>query len=223
VRLGSRVTGVADGPDGVTVHFSRDGGPELTLDADRCVLALSAHDMAAAYPGLGAERAAIVGALRYSTLWTILLATRARGPEPCVFVQVPTLVHPHLTAVMFEHNKHPGRMPDGMGLVSTYWLTEWYESMADQDDAAVTEAAVRAVEQVMPGTPLDLAFSHITRWRPAVLLARPGTWREVRRFHGLTPPTARVQFAGDYIGGSTTNSALSSGERAAGIVLANPA
>jgi protoporphyrinogen/coproporphyrinogen III oxidase len=220
VELGARATSVEETSREVTVRWDRDGEPAHIEQASKCVIALSAHDMARIFQQLGDERRDIVSGLAYSTLWTILLATKHRGVESAAFVQVPTRTHPELVAVILEHNKSPGHVPAGKGLFNGYWLTEWYDKHADDDDETVAALTADAIGQVLPHVPLDVEFAHVTRWYPAGLLGRPGTWAALARFHALTPPSARVQFAGDYIGGSTTNSALSSGERAARLIAA---
>jgi predicted NAD/FAD-dependent oxidoreductase len=58
-------------------------------------------------------------------------------------------------------------------------------------------------------------MTHVGRWRPAVVMSRPGTYRDLVRFTAATDERARVQLCGDYLSASTTNASLCSGELAA--------
>jgi protoporphyrinogen/coproporphyrinogen III oxidase len=62
----------------------------------------------------------------------------------------------------------------------------------------------------------------VQRWRPAVVMSRPGTYRDLARFSAATDPAARVALCGDYLSASTTNASLCSGDRAAARIIAAP-
>ncbi len=215
VELDARVTGIEQDRAGVTVTWGRAGEPERAESAEVCVVAVTAHTMARLYPQLTAEQREIITGLRYSTLWNISIAVDTVPAERAVFVQIPTSEHPDLTTIVFEHNKCPGRAPAGKGLLNTLWLTEWYEKHAHLDDDEVARESIKGLELLLPGIGDHVLFRHVSRWKPGLLMGTPGTWSALARFHGLTPEDTRVRFAGDYLGGSTTNSALVSGERAA--------
>jgi oxygen-dependent protoporphyrinogen oxidase len=215
VQLNAAVTGIERGRGGVTVAWERAGEPSRVEPADVCVVAVTAHTMARIYPQLEPAQREIITGLQYSTLWSISLAVDTVPAETAVFVQVPTSEHPDMTTVVYEHNKAPGRAPKGKGLINSLWLTEWYEKNSHLTDEEVVTEAIKGIDLLLPGVGDHLLFHHINRWKPALLMGRPGTWTALARFHSLTPEDTRVRFAGDYLGGSTTNSALVSGERAA--------
>jgi oxygen-dependent protoporphyrinogen oxidase len=219
VVLGARATSVEERGDGVTVTWEQDGHDEQTDSVDVCVIALTARDMARIYPQLDDERRAIVGGLEYSALWSVALGVDPCPAETSVFVQIPTREHPDMACAVFEHNKVPGRAPKGKGLLNSYWLTDWYNKHDHLDDESVAAETAKGLSLVIPGVQEHVEFFHVTRWNPGLLVGSPGTWTALARFHAMTPPTGRIQLAGDYLGGSTTNSALASGERAAQILL----
>jgi protoporphyrinogen/coproporphyrinogen III oxidase len=219
VTLGATVTAVEERERGVTVAWRPDGGEEQIEEADACVITATARQMARLYPQLDEERRAIIGSLTYNQLWSVALGVDPVPAETAVFVQIPTVEHPDLDTAVFEHNKAPGRAPAGKGLLNSYWLTRWYERHADCDDERIAALTAHGLSMIVPGIEDHVEYFHVTRWNPALLLAKPGTWQALARFHELTPRTGRVQFAGDYFGGSSTNSALASGERVAEILL----
>lgn len=219
VQLGARVTGIEEDANRVRISWERRGESEHIEDADICVVAVTAHAMAAMYPQLMTEQQEIIAALEYSTLWSISLGVDPAPSETAVFVQIPTVEHPDMTTAVFEHNKAPGRAPSGKGLLNSLWLTDWYERHSHLDDEAVAQASVKGLEMLLPNLENNVEFYHVSRWKPGLLKGTPGTWTSLARFHSLTPAKTRIRLAGDYLGGSTTNSALVSGERAASKLL----
>jgi oxygen-dependent protoporphyrinogen oxidase len=215
VQRNAAVTCVEEDVTGVMVTWERAGEDEHVERADICVIAVTAHTMARLYPQLTAEQREIITGLEYSTLWSISLAVDTVPNETAVFVQVPTSEHPDMTTAVFEHNKAPNRAPEGKGLLNSLWLTEWYEKRSHLDDEAVARASIEGLNLLLPGIEDHVEFCHVSRWKPGLLMGKPGTWSALARFHSLVPEATRVRFAGDYLGGSTTNSALVSGERAA--------
>ncbi len=218
VELDARVSNVEEGNDGVAVTWTRPGAADVVESADACVISLTAHQMAAIYPQLDAERRSIVDGLVYNDLWKVALGVSPAPRQEATFVQIPSVEDRDLTGVIFEHNKGLGRAPEGCGLLSAYAMPRWCHEHADDDDEKVASLIIERVAKLIPGVENKVDFHHVTRWHPALLMAKPGTWTSLAKFHRLTPRTGRVQFAGDYIGGTSTNSALASGQRAASIV-----
>jgi oxygen-dependent protoporphyrinogen oxidase len=219
VRFGARVTSVEESPSAVTVSWSAEGAADSSEEADVCVIALTASQMADIYPQLDSERRGIVGALQYIPLWKVALGTDPVPQESATFVQFPGLEVADLTGVILEHNKRLGRSPAGKGLLSAYATPRWCREHADDDDQRVAELTAHMLEKIIPGVEDSVEFANVTRWDPALLIAGPGTWSSLARFHALTPRDSRVQFAGDYVATSITNSALTSGQRAAAILV----
>jgi protoporphyrinogen/coproporphyrinogen III oxidase len=218
VQYDARATSVEEGAGGVTVTWERDGTGETIEHAEVCVIAITAAQMQEIYSQLGAERRAIVDSLVYNQLWKIALGVHPAPSEPATFVQVPSVEDPVMSGVILEHNKRAGRAPAGKGLLSVYGSAGFYAANAEASDERVVEQLAARLNRIIPGVDATVEFFNVERWDPGLLMAGPGTWTRIARFHALTPPTARVQFAGDYIGGSVTNSALASGMRAARII-----
>jgi oxygen-dependent protoporphyrinogen oxidase len=132
-----------------------------------------------------------------------------------MMIQVPAREHPDLCVLVLDHNRAPGRAPAGKGLVTSYWHTAWADQQWERDDAEIIDAAIPAIERILPGVARSVEFTHVQRWRPAVVMSKPGTYRDLARFTAATDTTAPVQLCGDYLSASTTNASLCSGERAA--------
>jgi oxygen-dependent protoporphyrinogen oxidase len=206
---------VEEGAGGVTVTWDRAGEAEHVDEAAVCVIALSGRAMLAVYPQIDAVRREVVEAIDYSTCVDVHLGLSAPPDETAMMIQVPRLEHPDLCVVVLDHNRAPGRAPAGKGLLTSYWHTAWGDEQWDRSDADVVDAAIPAIDRILPGVARSVEFTHVSRWRPAVVMSRPGTYRDLARFTAATDPSARVQLCGDYLSASTTHASLCSGERAA--------
>jgi len=218
VELAARVTHVEEEASNVSVAWSRPGEADVVEEADSCVIALSAHAMAAVHRGLSPEARGIVGGLRYQDLMSVQIGLDRPTDEPAAALTLPRSEHRDLCAVILDHNKAPDRAPAGKGLLGAYWDPAWVVGHWDLDDQTVCTHGVDGVAHVLPEIADHVEFTSVHRFPHGVLVAEPGTYGRLRRFHELYPAGARIQLAGDYIGGSTTNSALCSGERAARLV-----
>jgi oxygen-dependent protoporphyrinogen oxidase len=215
VELSARVTSVEDQGGSVAVTWERAGEAERVEEASAAVIALSAPQMAAVYPQLDPVRREVVEAIDYSTCVTVHLGLSRPPDEPAMLMPIPRLEHPDLCAIVLDHNRAPGRAPAGKGLLSSYWHTAWGDEYWDRDDDGVIKAALPALEHVFPRLGDHVEMTHVGRWRPAVVMSRPGTYRALVRFTAATDERARVQLCGDYLSASTTNASLCSGELAA--------
>jgi oxygen-dependent protoporphyrinogen oxidase len=120
-----------------------------------------------------------------------------------------------LFAIIVEHNKAPGRAPDGKGLVALYTLNEWALEHADDDDQTLLDAILPDAERVIPGLGGQIEFARVNRWYPVLVYSHPGLYRELGRFHASRPRASRIHLAGSYNSSGNVNTATVAGERAA--------
>jgi oxygen-dependent protoporphyrinogen oxidase len=219
VRLNTRVTGVIEDGHGVRVSYVSGDAAEVTEDADACVIALSAHQMAAVHPQLPAEQRAIVDDVEYVRLIAVNLALDHRPSEPSLFLAFSEQTERDLAAIFFAHNRHSGRAPAGKGLITVYWHHDWNTSHWHDPDAEIVERSVDAASRYVPGVESSVVFSHLARWDPSFIYSRPGTYKALHRVAQSRIDANRIHLAGDYFGGPATNTSLCSGDLAAKNVM----
>lgn len=220
VRLETTALAVEPAAGGVTVTWQPADGPEQAADAAACVIALPARQAAALYRGWTPQQREFLASVRYGACVNVCVALSRPPAEPACFLLTPRVEQPDLGAVVLEHTTAPGRAPAGRGLVTTYWRQTWSDPRAGLDDAAISAEAVDTLARALPGLVTDVAWTHVQRWNPSIAVNFPGHLAALARFTRSLDPRSPVQFAGDYFSGSTTNSSLCSGERAAHGVLA---
>ena len=220
VRTGARVREVVEDDRGVRITWEDAAGVTHVDDGAGCIVAFWGTQVPDILPGLDPDAAGFLRRLRYTTSVNLNVAL-ARPPAgvPAFVVQVPRPTHEGLFGITLEHNKAPGRVPDGRGALGLYTMSEWSEELMDLDDAAVTERVVAAADQVIPGIADDVDFVRVNRWYPVIVYSRPGLYRELGEFHKVRP-RGRIALAGDYFSCSNLNTATAGGERAARELLA---
>ena len=121
-----------------------------------------------------------------------------------------------MIGVLLDHNRAPGRVTPGKGLLSLYVTTDWAEELIHEDDAVVAKQLLDSLETVLPKASNDVEFTVVHRWDPMVVQSRVGQYRDLKEFNTISHANDRlVHLAGDYFSSSNINSATAAGERAA--------
>lgn len=215
VRLNAPVREVREAGDGVDVIWV-ENGVERTERVAGCVIALPAPQMAAVHPALDATRRELANGIHYATAVGVHFAlSKPPADEPAVILQIPAREHPHLAGMVIEHNKAPGRVPAGKGMVSTLWRQDWGARQWDRDDDAIAADALAGVAAALPGFVGDVEFAHVQRWRFGPDVPRPGTHRAMQAFQPANDPRSRIKLAGDYLSSASTNASAVAAEKAA--------
>lgn len=221
VQLNTPVTSVREVAGEVEVTYAHAGEREREERVAACVIAVPAPHMLEIYQTLDPARRKVAEGMDYAVAVGLHFGLSKKPvDEPAVLLQVPRTEHPDLSAIILDHNKAPGRVREGGGLLATYWQHDWGVRQWDRDDAAIAEDGLAALRQVMPGLARDVAFTHVQRWRHGFTKARVGSYRERVGFRDGGALDARVQLAGDYFSSSSTHSSLCAGEVAAARIAA---
>lgn len=216
--MGATVTNVEEKKDGVSVTWNADG-TEYSGNFDACVIAITAPLVPKIFPQLTERQKDILSnRIRYGSIIKAAHALKGIPDDPSIVLSVPRRESESLGIITFEHNYSPQSAPPGRGLISTHWMNDWCQPRLDVNqisDAALEAEMVPEVTRFVPWFRELLDFSHITRWPVATLCSYAGMYRYVDEFLASIPATSRVQFCGDYLNVSGTNSSSTSGEKAA--------
>lgn len=221
IELGATATNVEKRDGHVAVTWNPPFEDERTQYYDGAVIATPAHAVTTLAPGLTSGQAAFLDSIRYSTTMVVALGLDRPPAEPAMWIMIPESLQPDLGAIVLDHNKAPGRVPDGSGygLVTTYWQDEWSHAHWDVDDTEVVADAIATTSGILPGIDGHVITSHVQRWDPCVIGWTPGSFSALKNFSDSLDEHSPIQLAGDYFGLSATNNSLASGERAATRIL----
>jgi oxygen-dependent protoporphyrinogen oxidase len=219
--LRAEVLAVTEGPDSVRVSWRDAAGATHEETVAGAVLACDAQAAEHMHPGLDARRRMFLrDRVRFRSLVHVNVAMRkAPGTKACYIFPVARH-HPRLVGLTVEHNKVPGRAPDGKGIVGIYPTPEWSDELFDQDDDVIAKNLINDAEAILPGLGGDIEFTHLARVTPAVLNSYPGYWAAMADFRHRCTTDRRIQLAGDYFCVSSVNAASAAGERAARALVA---
>ncbi|MFJ4836246.1 protoporphyrinogen/coproporphyrinogen oxidase [Streptomyces sp. NPDC088747] len=217
VRFGTRVTSVEEHHDGVTLIYEGPDSQERQETISACVIALPGPAVAGIWTGLPAAMRTYLSRLRYSTCLHVSFGLSRRPAEPAMWIFVPRREFPEGLGVCLDHNRAPGRAPDGKALITLYWPTKQSEALFHLPDEQIVAAALRDLERLrlFPSMAEQIEMTSVSRCRPCVPLTHPGSIAELRHGLGSLSRTSRIALAGDYYSFGSTNSALASGETAA--------
>jgi oxygen-dependent protoporphyrinogen oxidase len=215
VELGAQVTNVEPYGQDVRVSWARNGASEQTDTVAACVVAVPAPHARAMCQYLAAPASTVLERMRYVPSVGVHLGLHTMPSDPAIWVAVPRHEDPSLVGVMFDHNKSPGRAPDGKGLVSSYWIDDWSRSNFDYDDDRVLQNALPGLDRIVPGVESLIETVHVQRWDLGLAVNTPGSHRTMATSANMVDSTSRIQFAGDYFGVTSTNASTTSGTAAA--------
>jgi oxygen-dependent protoporphyrinogen oxidase len=214
VTVGATVRHVEHHGRGARVRWTDRAGGEHVDDVEACVVALSAPSVPSVVELDDARRCYLEG-LEHSRALVVQLGVRRAPHERSSMVLIPRDVEPALPVVGLGHNLAPGRAPTGGGVLTSFFMTAWSVEHWDDDDDALVATTAGLIDRHLPGWADSLEEAVVTRWAPALVASRPGTYRDLADFHRRCDPDDPIQLAGDYLARSSVNAAVRAGERAA--------
>jgi oxygen-dependent protoporphyrinogen oxidase len=167
-------------------------------------------------PQLPEERKQFLRDLNYTHCVNVNFALGSKPAIDAAFVVFPRPEVPDLFAAIVEHNKAPGRAPEGKGLVSLYGMNEWSARHMDADDeTCIHDILADGGARGIPGIEDDIEFARVNRWYPVLVYSHPGLYRKLGRFHAARDRRSRIHLAGSYNSSGNVNTAVAAGERSA--------
>jgi oxygen-dependent protoporphyrinogen oxidase len=214
VTRGASVRRVERRAAGARVTWEDSAGVH-TDDVDACVVAVPAPLVPRLVTELDDGRRRYLEALGFSRSIVVHLGVRDAPDERSSMVLVPRDVEPAMPVVGLGHNLAPGRAPAGGGVLAAFFMTDWSAERWDDDDEKIVGLTCDLVDRHLPGWADTVETSCVTRWDPALVASRPGTYRDLAAFQRAGDPGDPIQLAGDYLARSSVNAAVRAGERAA--------
>jgi protoporphyrinogen/coproporphyrinogen III oxidase len=208
VRTGTRVERVVPDTDGVTVHC---GGEEIRgRYAVVATPAFAARDLLEGIPGDTAEA---LGRVAYGPYVVGALLTDEPGPMP--YDGIYAVATPKTSFNMLFNTANvtrgSGRREPG-GTLMVYSAASLADALADRDDDEVARLYADDVARIFPAVSGHIREVRIRRWPQGLPHPRPGR-------HLLQPalerPLGNVFLAGDYLGTTYVDTAVSTGTSAA--------
>jgi protoporphyrinogen/coproporphyrinogen III oxidase len=218
IRLKATVQEVRETADGVTVTWVDAEGVTHTDDAAGCVVTARGDTIPDLVPGhFDPSSEAFLRGLRYTkcVVMNTGVTRQPKGIEASV-INIPEPVDPDIMGFTCEHNKAPGRAPEGHGLLDILTMTEYAEQIIDQDDDHIRHAILSRMEKVIPGLTDTVDYTRIARWNEVIVYSRPGLYKDLGQFQARQAARpSRVQLAGVFRSSSNMCTATVSGENAA--------
>jgi protoporphyrinogen/coproporphyrinogen III oxidase len=209
VRTGARVERVVARGDGVTVALG--GGEQIR--ARFAVVATAAYAAREILEGIPAETADALGRVAYGPYVVGALLTDEPGPMP--YDGIYAVATPKTSFNMLFNTANVTRGPgprEPGGTLMVYSAAGLADALADRDDEAIGRIYADDVARIFPAVAGHVREVQIRRWPHGLPHPRPGR-------HLLQPalerPLGNVFLAGDYLGTTYVETAVTTGTAAA--------
>ncbi|RKT89217.1 oxygen-dependent protoporphyrinogen oxidase [Saccharopolyspora antimicrobica] len=203
-----RLAAELDVATGQPVHqvIAEDGGARLQTGEDvvtarsvlLCVPAPVAAELHANPPAEEAEFLAactFTPALKVSCLLDAPLSVPG-GDRPYVLL-TPAVEEQVLSAIVLDHEKHPGRAPAGKGLLTLMANAATIPDLLSAPDAEIIDRLTSAVPRYLPGFDAVNRLNFVHRHRFGLPEATPAALHRRARF--MARPVGPVDYAGDWV------------------------
>jgi protoporphyrinogen oxidase len=134
------------------------------------------------------------------------------------FILPPRSEQPHLTTIVMDHLKAPGRAPAGKGVISFFLTHSWGRQNFERPDAELVPEILGMAAPFIGDLAGDVESHVVQRWPYAIIKSRVGSYRAMRLYESDLDDSNRVQIAGDFLS-LGMEAAVSSGTRAAARVV----
>lgn len=222
IRLNTTVQHVEETGDGVTVTWLDAQGVTHTESGAGAIVSARADTIPDLVPGyFDTESARFLRSLRY-TKCVVMNTGVTQIPKGIAasVINVPRAVDVGLMGFTCEHNKAPGRAPEGHGLMTLLTMTEHAEQLIGEDDDYIRNDMLTALDKLIPGVADTVDYTHIVRWNEVIVYSRPGLYKELGTFLRRQPEHSRIKLAGVFRSSSNLCTATVGGEQAAAQLLA---
>lgn len=218
IRLSATVHEITETCDGVTVKWTDADGVSHTDSGSGAVLTARGDTIPNLAPGrFDAYSEQFLRGLRY-TKCVVMNTGVTRKPKGIVasVINIPEPVDPDIMGFTCEHNKAPGRAPEGHGLLDILTMTEFAEKIIDEDDDTIRHKILSRMEKVIPGLTDTVDYTRIARWNEVIVYSRPGMYKDLGQFQARQAAVkSRIRLAGVFRSSSNMCTATVSGENAA--------
>jgi oxygen-dependent protoporphyrinogen oxidase len=211
VRLSTSIRTVRDAGSGVEIEY----GDGRTEGFDAAVVACPLPVAAAICP----DRADLLGPLRdgmaYTSAISVAIGTTRIPDCPALMLQFPSTEERDIGLIFLDHNKMPGRAPEGRGLFTACWEMDAAARRSGEPDEALVGHTMGVLTRYFPELAGTVEMTHVRRWPLALPHTGAGAFRLIADFNAAVDPADRVQFVGDWVSESGQNSAMAVAERVA--------
>jgi oxygen-dependent protoporphyrinogen oxidase len=213
VVFGSEATAVDSGSDGVAVRIRTEQGARVE-QFDACVIALPPKQLLPLAGMLTARQRQFLETAEPLCSVSLHVGLRRVPAATETFILPPRSEQPHLTTIVMDHLKAPGRAPMGKGVVSFFLAHSWGCQNFEKPDAEVMEQILGMAAPFVGDLHGDVESFVVQRWPYAIIKSRVGLYRAMREYESDLDDSSRVQVAGDFLS-MGMEAAVSSGTRAA--------
>jgi oxygen-dependent protoporphyrinogen oxidase len=213
VQFGSDVTAVDMQSDRVAVRIKTAAGTRVE-SFEGCVIALPPKQLLQLRSGLTESQCAFLSGVEPLCSVNLHVGLKRTPAATETFILPPRSEQAHLTTIVMDHLKAPGRAPAGKGVVSFFLSDSWCREHFDRPDPDILRTVLPMAAPFIGDLSADVESYVVQRWPYAIIRSRLGLYRSMRSYEADLDGESRVQIGGDFLS-MGMEAAVNSGTRVA--------
>jgi protoporphyrinogen/coproporphyrinogen III oxidase len=117
-----------------------------------------------------------------------------------------------LTTIVFDHNKAPGRAPEGKGVLSFFMSEDWAASNYDISDEDAVKIILAKAAPFVSDIDENIEEYHVQRWPYAILKSEVDLYSTIAEYEAEPVSKGPIQLGGDFICMGSMETAVRVGE-----------
>lgn len=215
VRTQHKISAVSRSDHGVELTVSNNKGTTNQSFA-ACVVAVPPPIALNIVPEISGIRREFFETATFTSLICVHLGLSEKPENPETVLMFPEKESQDIAAVYFNHNKAPGRAPEGKGSISIYFSERWSMTNWKMPDEELLTLAVERAHPHIENLNKVVEESLIHRWPFFGMQGSPGVYSVMEQYQrSLKGESSPIQYAGDFLPNPGVNQAMGSGETAA--------
>lgn len=216
MRYEHRVEHVAAEGNGVQIDYVANG-MQRSEQFDACVIATPVPTTRRLFAAMTGAQKRFFDAIRFTSILCVHIALSRRPPNNETALMFPEREFDDAAVAYVNHNKAPGRAPEGKGSLSLYFTQEWSADKLHWPDEKIIDVAIARLSPHYGDLRSMREDAFVYRWPDFIMDATSGLYRLMDDYHRelVANPPSRIQLAGDFMPNAGINQAMASGAAAA--------
>jgi protoporphyrinogen/coproporphyrinogen III oxidase len=210
INFNSEVTAVTW--DGVNVRIEGSHNGPFTELFDAAFIAQPPASMLQLAPNLSSRQRKILEQIEPLKSISLHVGLRKKPANFETFILPLEQEEADLTTIVFDHNKAPGRAPEGKGVLSFFMSEDWATRNFDISDEDIVMVILAKAAPFVGHIGEDIEEYHVQRWPYAILKSEIGIYSTFAEYEAEPVLKGPIQLGGDFICMGSMETAVRIGE-----------
>jgi len=200
VRLNTEVTQVQIDRGAAILTIDDPKTPEGLCDTrfDACILAVPPTVASRIAPSTSPAQEKFFGGVKPVAMISLHLGLSKKPDINEAMIMIPEKESADLLLLLLDHNKAPGRAPEGKGIVTIWSTIAWSAQHAEASDAEIESELTRLAEPYLGNLDGLVEVSHVHHWDYVCAQTHTGFFTALRDYMESRDLDQPLFFCGDF-------------------------